>query len=69
MTQEQFNKMMEVYLTQLAAQPADTWAKDDLVWAKQEGLINGDENGNQMPRKFLTREELAAVLHRYDGKK
>ena len=68
-TQEQFNKMMDVYLSQLAAQPIDPWAKEDMAWAQKEGLINGDENGNTMPRKFLTREELAAVLHRYDGKK
>ena len=69
MTQEQFNKMMDNYLAQLANQPADAWAKEDLAWAKKEGLINGDDKGNQMPRKFMTREELAAVLHRYDGKK
>lgn len=69
MTQERFNEMMEVYLKQLASQPADNWAKKDLAWAEKEGLIKGDENGNVMPRKFLTREEMAAILHRYDGQK
>jgi hypothetical protein len=69
MTQKEFNEMMTVYLKELAAESASSWAKEDLAWAKKEGLINGDENGNQMPHKFLTREELAAVLHRYDGKK
>lgn len=69
MTQERFNEMMEVYLKQLASQPADSWAKKDLAWAEKEGLIKGDENGNVMPRKFLTREEMAAILHRYDGQK
>ena len=68
MTQEQFNKMMDNYLVQLAKQPASPWAKEDLAWAKKEGLIMGDENGNQMPLKFMTRQELAAVLHRYDEK-
>ena len=68
-TQEQFNKMMNVYLQDLAKQPASDWAKADLAWAKKEGLINGDETGNQMPLKFITRQEVAAILHRYDGKK
>ena len=68
MTQEKFNEMMNVYLLQLAKQPANNWSKEALAWAQSNGLLNGDENGNLMPRKFLTREEFATVLERYNKK-
>ena len=69
MTQAEFNKMMDNYLAELAKEPIHDWAKADMAWAQKNGLIKGNEEGNTMPRKFLTREEFAAVLHRYDGLK
>lgn len=62
-TQEQFNQMMNTYLSELATKPVDDWAKDAMNWAKNEGIYVGDGN-SLMPRKFLTREEFAAVLQR-----
>jgi hypothetical protein len=69
MTQAEFNKMMDNYLISLAKEPVSNWAKEDMKWAQKIGLIKGDANGNTMPHKFLTREEFAAVMHRYDEKK
>ena len=63
MTQEKFNEMMENYLTELAMKPA-TWEQNACLWAQSKGLIAGDTTGNVMPKKFMTRGELATVLQR-----
>lgn len=68
MTQETFNKLMDNYLKDLGKKPISDWAQADIVWAQQNGLIVGDETGNTMPRSFMTREALAAVLHRFENK-
>ena len=67
MTQEKFNEMMNVYLSQLDAQPV-TWEQDAMTWAQANGLINGNEKGQLMPKRFMTRGEFAAVLKRYAEK-
>lgn len=67
MTQEKFNEMMNVYLSQLAAQPV-TWEQDAMTWAQANGLINGNEKGQLMPKRFMTRGEFTAVLKRYAEK-
>lgn len=67
MTQEKFNEMMNVYLSQLAAQPV-TWEQDAMTWAQANGLINGNKKGQLMPKRFMTRGEFAAVLKRYAEK-
>lgn len=67
MTQEKFNEMMNVYLSQLAAQPV-TWEQDAMTWAQANGLINGNKKGQLMPKRFMTRGEFVAVLKRYAEK-
>lgn len=67
MTQEQFNTMMNNYLTELAKQPT-TWELDAVNWTQQNGLMVGDQSGNLMAKKFLTRGEFATVLKRYHKK-
>ena len=62
MTQEQFNKMMDNYLIQLAKQEPSEWSKDCRTYCEEKGLIKGDEKGNKMYKKFVTREELASML-------
>lgn len=69
-TQEQFNLMFHQALLDLAKEPASKgWGEEAMIWAEKEGLIKGDENGNTMPRKPITREEFATVLKRYDEKR
>ena len=63
-TQAEFNQMMATYLGELAGKPTSDWAADAMDWAKSEGIMIGDEAGNDMGQKFMTRQELAAVLQR-----
>lgn len=48
--------------------PESSFASESLQWAKEQGIMNGDESGNMMPRDDLTREQFVTVLHRYDEK-
>ena len=68
MTQEQFNKMADAWIAGLASKDASNWAKANLEWGKANGLMTGDEKGNLMPKKFLTREEFIAVMNRFYDK-
>ena len=63
-TQEQFNAMMNNYLTSLAKQDS-TWEKAEMTWAAESGLIQGDKQGFTMPKKFMTRGEVMTVLQRF----
>ena len=63
LTQEQFNKMMDVYLTDLTSKPVGEWSKDARIWAEDKGVIKGDAKGNKNYCKFLTREEAAQILY------
>ena len=44
--------------------PAD-WAKEAVEWAVGAGILKGDENGDLMLRKNVTREQLIVFLYRY----
>lgn len=63
-TQEQFNTMMNTWIVDSASKAADNWSADSRAWAENLGLIAGDQNGNKMYKKFITREEFITVLHR-----
>ena len=66
MTQEQFNQMANNWITGLASQTEGAdYAKEALNWGKENGLLLGDESGNQMPKSFLTREQFIAVIKRF----
>ena len=58
MTQEQFDAMMENYLTRLAKEPASQWAQEGLEQAKAKGITDGTR-----PRGFATREEVALMVN------
>lgn len=64
MTQEKFNELMGNYLTRLAKEPPGTWSAQARAWAEAEGLIAGDDAGEKQYRSFVTREQLAVILHR-----
>lgn len=44
------------------------WAGDAVKWAKANGIIYGDENGNLMLREPCTREMVITFLYRARGK-
>lgn len=59
MTQEQFDKMMDNYLSNRAKMPTSAWAKAELAEGKQKGITDGTS-----PRSFATREEVVAMIVR-----
>ncbi len=63
MTQEDFNKMMGVYLADLAKQDPGDWSADARSWAEENGIVTGDEGGKRY-RSHITREEAVVMLHR-----
>ena len=63
-TQEQFNTMMNTWIADSASKSASDWSADSRAWAEGLGLIAGDQNGNKMYKKFITREEFVTVLYR-----
>lgn len=62
---------IERYFAGLAAKPAPGWAKEALAFAKEEKILNGDEDGKLRPESFVKRDELAQVEYnrerRYKG--
>lgn len=69
MTQEKFNEMMNNYLVSLALKNPSDWSKEAREWCEANGIIKGDEHGNKMYKKYMTREEIATVLYRLHGQK
>ncbi len=63
MTQQDFNKMMDTWLTARAALTAGTWAKADLAKAIAAGITDGSK-----PQSFATRQELAIALLKVQSK-
>lgn len=64
MTQDQFNKMMDNYLAQLAEKPPSDWSAEARSWAEENGLIQGDDMGNLQYKSFCTREQMVIFLKR-----
>ena len=63
-TQEQFNAMMETWLQEQALRKPSKWSAAAREWADTNGYIKAYDQGNTMYKKFITREEVAAVLYR-----
>ena len=61
MTQEQFDQMMDNWLSRRAQEPASDWAKPYIEEAIEAGAM-AEVNGTiERPRDLVTREELAVV--------
>ena len=43
----------------------DTWYTDAVVWANQNGVVNGVTETTFQPKTNITREQVAAILYRY----
>lgn len=63
MTQEQFNKMMEVYLTTQAKKDPDAWSAPARTWAEGEGIVSGDLSGGKRYKALTTKEEVVQMLY------
>ena len=64
MTYDTFKEYMEQYMNELAAKEPSAWSKEDREWAEKRGIIQGDTTGKKKYRSFVTKEEMAAMLHR-----
>lgn len=45
--------------------PADMYCAAAVAWAAENGIVGGYGNGTFGPRDTITRQQLAAILHRY----
>lgn len=45
----------------------DMWCADAIIWATQNGIINGYGNGQYGPADPVTREQMAAMFYRYSS--
>lgn len=63
-TQDQFNAMMNTYLSQLGKQEPAEWSAEARAWAEGNGIIVGDESGNKQYKNFCTREQMVVFLNR-----
>lgn len=61
LTQDQFNQMMETYLSQRNAKPADDWAKPYIQDAIDAGAMTDVGGTIERPQGFITRQEIAIV--------
>lgn len=46
---------------------AGTWYGDAVTWAAANGIVNGVAEGQFAPNDPVTREQIAAILYRYNG--
>jgi hypothetical protein len=44
------------------------WYTDAIVWAAQQGIVDGYEDGTFHPNDYIKRQDLAVMLWRYAGK-
>ena len=58
-TQAEFNKMMDVWLSQQAAKTVSDWAEMDWEKAIESGITDGTS-----PQAFATREQVIAMINR-----
>lgn len=65
MTQDKFNEMMDVYLTNLGTQEPSDWSATARGWAEGNGIIKGDESGQKLYKVFCTREQMVQFLYRF----
>lgn len=63
MTQQQFNQMMNRWISEQAAKEPGEWSKEDREWAEKNGIIKGTGAGYSYLAN-CTREQMVAFLHR-----
>lgn len=68
MTLERFAELMDEYRKQLQQEDGSSWSQSDRDWAVSTGLIEGSDTGYNW-KDFMTREQFATVMHRYDNQK
>ena len=47
----------------------DSWYENAVLWAKQNGIVNGVTETEFSPNENITREQIATIMHRYENYK
>lgn len=72
LTEEQVREIVQDELKKqaedLKKKPASGYAEPALEWAKDNGIMGGDETGNLMPQSPIKRQDMAVMLKRYNDK-
>lgn len=64
LTQEKFNQMMNVWISQQAAKEPGEWSAEARKWAESNGIMTGTGAGNSYGAP-ATREQVMVFLHRF----
>lgn len=64
MSYEDFKACFERYMEELKGQESSDWSLEARQWAEENGIIEGDENGNKQYKAFCTREQMVTFLKR-----
>lgn len=62
LTLDQFSALMDQWIAKKQKESASSWSEPYLKWAKDNKIMVGDADANQMPQAFCRREELATML-------
>ena len=62
LTLDQFSALMDQWIAKKQKESASSWSEPYLEWAKDNKIMVGDADANQMPQAFCRREELATML-------
>lgn len=64
MNYEQWKAYMEQYREELRGKDGSNWSAEDRDWAIANGIVQGDENDRYMWQDFVSREQMATMMHR-----
>lgn len=64
MTQNEFEEMLEKYLSKRSAEPPSAWSERARKYCESHGLIVGDGSGSGGYRSFVTKEEAAEIAYK-----
>lgn len=67
MTKEDVLKIIEEHEKAKEKKAASEWAEKAVAYCKENGILNGDENGMMRPQSNITRQEVAAVFFNFLG--
>jgi len=63
LTDEQVEALADRLIAVLKEKEPSGWSEQARAWAEENGIINGDNEGNRQYKKFCTREEVAQILY------
>ena len=64
-TQEQFVRMLEHWLSRRAKLAPSSVSEEARQWAEESGILAGFSDGSKQYKSFCTREQMAIMLHRF----